>query len=245
MSRKFTIYALMAPNSDIVRYIGITVKPLSRRLREHILAANRGDRRYLYNWIRSITPETPEIWEIEQTEDREQEKFWIKKFREEGHPITNLTGGGDGAPLGHNFTPEHRAKISAALKDVPKSDEHRQKLSEAKKGTGHSEETRKKISKIVKGRKHSEETKAKIAKSHKGITHTDESKKKISDNRKAKFADGTLISPTQGKKLSAETKAKISESLRIRNAELRESLRDLEQPLMEQEQSDRSKHLPE
>ena len=225
MSRKYTIYALLAPDSDEVRYIGITVKPIKRRLQEHILAARRGERTYRACWIRSIAPIEPDICEVEQTEDREREKYWIKEYRKIGHCLTNLTAGGDGAPPGLNFTPEHRAKISAALKGRPKSDEHRKKLSEAKKGSKHSEKTRKKISNIVRGRVHKEETKKKIAASHIGITHTENTKKKLSETRRHLFAEGKLVSPTQGKHHSEDTKKKLSEATK-RHAAIKQSLRE-------------------
>ena len=98
--------------------------------------------------------------------------------------LVNRTGGGDGMS-GHVPSAETRAKISAA-----------------KTGSGHTEETRAKISAAMKklgagadnsmfGRKHTAETRAKMSAKQRGGGH-----------------------PNFGKRLSEETKTKISKALR-------------------------------
>lgn len=217
-----TVYALCGPENEI-RYVGITAKPLAKRLREHILWARSWHRSYRDSWIRSLAAD-PTIIEIEQTADRSREKYWIRFYWDAGCKLTNLTAGGDGAALGRNFTPEHRRNISKQLKSRPKSKEHRERLSKAKTGTTHSEETRKKIGNLTRGRIHKEETKAKIAASHIGLTHTDESKRKLSETRKRLMAEGKIVSPTQGKHHSEETRKKISNAIK-RTAAIKRSLR--------------------
>lgn len=178
----FTIYALRDLDGA-VRYVGITVKLLSVRLREHIWAAKRGERTHKGAWIRSMLPNHPTIVEIERTLDQMRERHWIEFYRVFGCKLTNLTNGGD-THIGHNFTPEHRAKLSAALKGQKKSEEHKEKLRKFHTGRGHSEETKKKISRIGKGRKHRQETRDKISASHRGIGHTAETRAKLSEIRK-------------------------------------------------------------
>jgi len=100
----------------------------------------------------------------------------------------------------------HGAKVSAALKGIPKSEEHKRKLSEAgkgnvpwnkgktgvqestKKGTKVSDEIRAKMSEAHKGKKNTPEQKAKISAKLKGRVMSDETKKKMSEARKKLWA---------------------------------------------------------
>ncbi len=83
-------------------------------------------------------------------------------------------------------------KISAALKDVPKSPEHRAKLSQALMGHSVSQETRDKISSAnrghvspMRGRRHSVESNRRNSEKHKGKTLPDECKRKLSEVRRS------------------------------------------------------------
>lgn len=99
---------------------------------------------------------------------------------------------------GRKWSPEHRAKLSAAHQNV--SEETRQKLRDAwarrpeekkigpgasGKGRPKSEEHKKKISEAHKGKQKSEETKQKLRDAHLGKKHSEETKKKIADTCRA------------------------------------------------------------
>ena len=69
-----------------------------------------------------------------------------------------------------------------------RSPEHRQKISEALKGRKRSEETKQKTSETLKGRKRSEETKQKISEALKGRPRSEEHRQKISEAKRGKYA---------------------------------------------------------
>lgn len=132
--------------------------------------------------------------------------------------------------------PVARAKIMAAQKNVPKTAEHRAKIGAGNRGQVRqplSEEHRAKIGKGQIGRKHSEETKAKIAAGNRGKTvsgetrrriseakqgfrHTEESKAAISATLTGRKRTDAQRAKMVGRKHSAETKAKMSESAKRR-----------------------------
>lgn len=64
---------------------------------------------------------------------KEQEKFWIKKFREEGHPLCNKNDGGGGVT---EMSEEDRAKRSKALsgENHPNWGKHRSRETRVKIG---------------------------------------------------------------------------------------------------------------
>jgi hypothetical protein len=112
--RAITIYALIDPRTDGVRYVGKSVNVV-QRYRIHCVA--RGNRHSAV-WIRSLRNvglrpvltilevATEEMWE-------ERERYWIAFYREQGCDLTNLTDGGEGM---HGISPsaETRRKLSMA-----------------------------------------------------------------------------------------------------------------------------------
>lgn len=134
------------------------------------------------------------------------EEELIRKRRNDGSPLTNMTDGGEGMS-GYVFSEESIRKrvsktkgkkkpaTSLALKGVPKSAEHRRNLSLAKLGFRHSEETRNKMSQqrkgqvsSMKGKKHRAESKAAISAAVSGVNnpffgrkHSSESRQRMSD----------------------------------------------------------------
>jgi hypothetical protein len=86
------------------------------------------------------------------------EEFYISKFKELGHRLTNLTSGGEGMK---NPSPELREKLRNIQKQVvrnPMSDETKKKISLAKKGVPNP-----KFAEKMKGRKHTKEHREAIA----------------------------------------------------------------------------------
>lgn len=115
------IYALCEHPTDRVRYVGKTIQHLHERHKAHIRAAIRGVKLPVYYWLRKqinsdkfLTIKALEL--VPHGEDWvAREKWWIKKFRDDGENLLNLTDGGEGL-AGHRFSDEHRRKISGALK---------------------------------------------------------------------------------------------------------------------------------
>lgn len=110
-----TIYALVDPRTEQVRYVGATVDP-QRRLREHL--GRRCESTYCSRWIQELAAEglKPCFWVLQIAGDEWQivECQWIKAFRDLGAPLTNITDGGEGTSPGSTKSPETRAKMSIA-----------------------------------------------------------------------------------------------------------------------------------
>ncbi len=120
-SGKFQVYALSDPETDELRYIGITILTLERRLSQHMRPATlRGD--YRSNWIKSLRTRglrakielVEEVASVEAMKEAEQ--FWICQFRALGFRLTNGTDGGNHVAGSHKpKSKEQKAKISASL----------------------------------------------------------------------------------------------------------------------------------
>lgn len=117
-----TIYAL-ADDAGAVRYVGKTVMLLSRRLTNHLASARQLSRPKVRvtHWLRALMRRgvVPTIRALEVVpaggDWADAERKWIERFRRDGVDLLNHTMGGEGL-AGHKFTPEHRAKIAAALR---------------------------------------------------------------------------------------------------------------------------------
>ncbi|MBK7362782.1 MAG: hypothetical protein IPJ01_10840 [Micavibrio sp.] len=129
---------------------------------------------------------------------------------------------------GRIVSKEVRMKIGQSHKGKPLSKEHKNKISKSNTGKIISEETRRKLSESHKGEKHSlERIQKKIGRKQKPETiakriakisgdnhwikkkgHSEETKLKISNSLKGKMVGDK--NPAYGKKLSEETKKKIS-----------------------------------
>ena len=114
------IYALVEWGSEMPRYVGKTVQYLHERHKAHIRDAKRGGRRPVHYWLRKRIAEGRVAIKLLEyvpagADWAARERYWINRFRAEGHDILNLTEGGEGL-AGHSFSAEHRLKISAALK---------------------------------------------------------------------------------------------------------------------------------
>lgn len=155
------IYALLCPEGEI-RYIGKTTNPASR-LRAHISKARSGEtKHHAANWIRSLLnrgekPTVEVLLEVPEGEPWEPyEVRLISEFRDQGHRLTNSTGGGDGffdlsaesmakrveAQKVTKSTPEFRERISAIMSEVRSSPEFRAAASARIKATWQNAEIR-------------------------------------------------------------------------------------------------------
>jgi predicted GIY-YIG superfamily endonuclease len=148
------IYALLDEQGDPF-YIGKSVNP-KKRLYEHNARAKNGHKQYVYNKIRKLL-RNPEyelgfmvLDEALEEEIDDKERYYIKKYKEDGYKLCNLSEGGEGglnsetalkiAENRHqngtsNHTEETKQKMSNASKGKPKSEQHKQALSVAWKRT--------------------------------------------------------------------------------------------------------------
>jgi group I intron endonuclease len=111
------IYVLVDPDTLEIRYIGQTINSVEKRLQQHIGAAKRGKKSYLYNWIRKLLNKNkaPKIITIQNNAIfNESEKYWIQQYRNLDFNLLNLTDGGEGN-LGWKPPIETRHKMSRKL----------------------------------------------------------------------------------------------------------------------------------
>lgn len=188
-NREVHIYTLKHPDTLEVRYVGKTVRSLSRRLGNHIANA-KGNKhnKHLSNWILSILKENKkpiiELLETCQSDIwQEREQYWISQFSN----LINLTAGGDGC-IGFIHNSEAIEKIRQSKIGTKHSIEFKEAMSKRLKGVPLSEEHKSKIGLANKGRRASETTRKKLSESHKGISQSEESKRKRSESIKLWWA---------------------------------------------------------
>ena len=184
--RPVKIYVLKHPDTLEVRYVGKTVRSLSRRLSNHIANA-KGNKhnKHLSNWIINILnknkrPIIELIEECDYSVWQEREQYWISQFPN----LINLTKGGDGC-LGFIQDESIKEKLRIAMTGRKHTEEFKQNMSLRLKGKPLSEEHKANIGKANSGRKATEATKQKLSESHKGIKQSEESRKKRSETIKA------------------------------------------------------------
>jgi hypothetical protein len=107
---------------------------------------------------------------------------------------------------GQTFSPEHRAKLSAARKGRTTSPETRAKLSAAGKGRVFSPEHRAKLSAANRRRTHSPETRARMSAAQKGHQISPEARARMSAALKGR--PGRTPSPEERARISAALKGR-------------------------------------
>ncbi len=157
ITREFVIYALCEIDGR-VRYIGATAQhPPQRRVNRHMRDVRLGSQYPVHRWIRRLVANggLPLLTIIDRGvgEWAEREILWIAHFRSLYGDMLNLANGGQGGDatptearkraaekLKHRyFSPEHRARISAAKTGQPRTDaeavrQRLKKVSEANRG---------------------------------------------------------------------------------------------------------------
>lgn len=197
------IYALL----DIelrVRYIGKSLNPY-KRFQSHVKE--------------KVWPAQFVIIDIcSEFNWKQQERYWIKFYREIGCPLENRHKGGAGWGIHNALTGK---KISLSLRGRSRPDWVREKISKGNRGQIRSEESKLKMSIAAKNRsdwywtgKHlPEEMKLKISATQKGrppFPHGEEGIRKIKEAR------ANQIPPMLGKVHSEETRRKMSLSAKNR-----------------------------
>lgn len=111
------IYSLVDPHTGEIRYVGKTTQKLHTRLQAHLAPSKILAKTHKNSWIKSLSGSRPLISMIQELDSSDldsAEVYWIKFFREQGCPLTNLTDGGEGASPGRKNpqTPEGRRRIA-------------------------------------------------------------------------------------------------------------------------------------
>lgn len=160
-----TIYALLEPESQSVRYVGLTRRP---RIRVGQYFRGDGHTKHMRNWLRSLLEKNrkPIFHLLEESDEGmagARESFWIAKFKGEGANLLNFTTGGE-----RDFTvsEETREKLRAArvgIKFGPMPQSHRDAISRGNKGRPrpYSSAIAKRNNEAMRGRKLTEEHKKK------------------------------------------------------------------------------------
>lgn len=112
---KYTIYKLIDPTTNEIRYIGFTFNTLKQRLRSHCSEKSKSHKS---NWIQKLIADDtkPIIESIEENiltyeECCEKEIFYIERYKSEGHRLTNMASGGN---KNKKMSEETRKKMSQA-----------------------------------------------------------------------------------------------------------------------------------
>lgn len=146
------IYGLFDPETGLLRYIGITVRPRDRF--ENHCNEKRGTWRT--NWIQGLREKglKPVMYILERYPidcDWETiEKGWIKIAKEAGFKLTNCTEGGDGVK---NISQEVREKMSSWQIGRKLTEEHKRKIGLRSRERRHDEAWKIAMSQKMKGRK--------------------------------------------------------------------------------------------
>lgn len=133
--KKYKLYTLSNPITNEIRYVGKTIQTLENRLKKHLRAKDKSHR---VNWIKSLKNKglEPRIELICETHNHnicnELEKYYIKKYKNEGYSLVNMTEGGDGS-IGFTHTNESKIKISKITKNRMSDPKVREYLSDVAK----------------------------------------------------------------------------------------------------------------
>lgn len=164
----YSVYTLKEPNSEIVRYIGVSNNP-TRRFKEHIKDKKSS---YKTNWINKIKNlnKLPELTIIEENLTKKEalikEIHYIKLFKSFGAKLTNGTIGGEAPMADKKHSKSTLLKMSEGRRGENNSfygkhhsDKVKSDMSIVRKGTPSwntgkslSEEHKLKLSKVKKGK---------------------------------------------------------------------------------------------
>lgn len=183
------IYALLCPQGEI-RYIGKTTNP-EARLAAHISKAKTCQtKHHAANWIRSLInsgekPAIEIVFEVPEGEPWEPYEIrLISEFKNEGHRLTNSTGGGDGF---FDVSPEAIAKRVAAAKITKSAPGYKERISAVMREVRSSPEFREALSLKIKGAWANPKTRASFL----AGMRTPEAKKRRSQATSKRYEDPT------------------------------------------------------
>lgn len=153
------IYALLDPTTNELRYIGLS-KRINIRYKEHCKNTITKKGTHLFHWLKKLLnnnkfPILKILEECSIEKLAQQEKYWIKFYKDLGCNLVNHSDGGESFD-GFKCSEETKEKISKTLtgrKNPPMSDIQKKKLSIIRKGMKFTEEHRKNISLAQIGKK--------------------------------------------------------------------------------------------
>jgi hypothetical protein len=106
--KKTYIYSLNCPLDGTVKYIGKANSPKDRfRKHKNLADKNTGDNILKNKWIKqlldqNLLPILNIIEEVDISEWKTKEKFYIKLYKDNGAEIFNICGGGNGSSFGNS-----------------------------------------------------------------------------------------------------------------------------------------------
>jgi hypothetical protein len=94
----YTVYLLQDPRDGLIRYVGVTKRPLVVRLAAHIMDASRQNTMDVYVWIRALIAEErlPSIYAIDRVPYRiafGAEDYWMWYYAWNDAPLLNRRKG--------------------------------------------------------------------------------------------------------------------------------------------------------
>jgi hypothetical protein len=136
-----SIYGLVDPRTQQIKYVGKTNQSLGKRLSQHVHHYGVKRRNRQSCWIANMLKNgvKPEIVEIEQTDEtswQEAEIFWIAYFRSIGADLKNWRQGGLGS-TGRKLSESHKQKLREFSTGRKHSETSKKLMSEKKKGIKH------------------------------------------------------------------------------------------------------------
>lgn len=184
---KYYVYSHIRKDTNTIFYVG---KGSKRRIND-----KRGRTQYWNNIVNKAGGFTTQI-ELETESEQEALDFeiaTIKKLRDSGVVLCNITAGGECGATGYKHSPEMKEYVrTKALGNKSRTGqkatfEQRQKISQGLIGRVHSEATKAKMSKSMTGLKRSEEAKKNMSIARTGIQLSDNHKENIRKSNKDKM----------------------------------------------------------
>jgi len=122
-----TIYALIDPNTEQIKYVGKTIHCPKKRLQAHLYEKQKTHK---CNWIKSLNGKIPELLILDTVDENNWifwEQYWISQCKTWGFKLTNTTIGGEGGS-GMKHSEERKQQISNFLLGRVISQETRNKI---------------------------------------------------------------------------------------------------------------------
>lgn len=139
--RNVFIYKIVCPITNDIKYVGKTLR-LERRRQEHNMRKNKSNPSLIEKWENDLLSNNlkPIFEVIEKCSEKDWEKremYWIRKFKEDGHILLNMTNGGDSVnrPITENHNSvKLKGKKLEDYYSIEKSNEIRSKISKNSSG---------------------------------------------------------------------------------------------------------------
>lgn len=130
--REGKIYVLKDPDTDQVRYVGVTFN-LKKRIAAHFCPWTK-DKSRKTEWVRELKQngKRPVLAVIDSCTDdnwEEKEKFWIKNYLDAGSDLFNWTPGGNVGGLGYKWKEEAKEGMRIKRKGIRHEPERLQNIS--------------------------------------------------------------------------------------------------------------------